>query len=82
MEIRKKVIKLITDNLETENVKKNVINEDDLSQMGINSIVFIQLVVALENEFGIEFEVEALDYKKFTSLDLICSYIEQKLKNN
>lgn len=48
----------------------------------MNSISFISMVVKLEAEFGFEFEDEALDYNKFTSLNLLCNYVEDMMRVN
>ena len=54
------------------------LNEETLiADMGLNSITFIQLIVALENEFDIEFEDEMLDYKKISKIKHLCDYIDQ-----
>ncbi|WP_028560593.1 acyl carrier protein [Paenibacillus pinihumi] len=53
--------------------------EDSLSDIGLNSIKFIELVVAIESESGIEFDDEDLDIKNFENLNKLISYIEGKI---
>lgn len=45
----------------------------------IDSITFIKLVVALESEFGIEFDDEMLIISKFPVVDDMISYIESQI---
>jgi len=83
MEIREKIIKILSAHCDKENVYQYLHENDDLTQLGMNSISFIKMVVALEIEFDFEFEDEALDYNKFTSLNLLCSYVdEMMIKHN
>lgn len=53
-------------------------DERKLSEMGVNSIVFIKVVVALESTFDFEFDDEALDYSKFEYFQQLCDYVKQK----
>ena len=68
---------------------KNVLEENDceqgpvsgiqtLSELGVNSVQFISIIVQSEMEFDIEFDDELLDADKFSSIDSIIDYIEQK----
>lgn len=75
METKNIVIQVIIDcfeNIHEEDVLKN---QDNLLNLGMNSIIFIEIVVNLERKFNIEFEDEMLDYSKFNSLSSICNYI-------
>ncbi|MCM3133485.1 phosphopantetheine-binding protein [Paenibacillus polysaccharolyticus] len=42
--------------------------DQDLRVLGLNSISFIKLIIALENEFNIEMEDEYLELENFTTL--------------
>lgn len=79
MDIREKVIKMIAFNSEDNNVEDYLRNNDNITGLGINSISFIKLVVYLENEFNIEFDDDALDFSKFTSLNELCKYVNSLL---
>ena len=54
--------------------------EDLLATFGVNSNMFIKLIVGLEKEFNIEFEDEQLDINKFRTIKNIALFIEEKLK--
>ena len=82
MGIKEKIIDILSNHSDFENVNHYLHNNDDLTQLGMNSISFIKMVVALESEFGFEFEDEALDYNKFTSLNILCDYIKNMLDIN
>lgn len=58
---------------------ENLSADTNISQLGINSITFIKLIVALETEFNIEFGESYLDYGNFTDISSISSYIETVL---
>lgn len=57
-----------------ESLKKNKLNE-----LGINSLIFIRIIVDLEEEFGFEFNDEDLDFEKFTYFSDICNYVNTKI---
>jgi len=82
MIIKEKIIDIISLYSDLENVKQYLHENDDLTKLGVNSISFIKMVVALENEFNFEFEDEALDYNKFKSLNMLHNYVENQMKIN
>ncbi|MDF2519403.1 MAG: acyl carrier protein [Clostridia bacterium] len=49
----------------------------ELSALGVNSIDFIKLVVAMETEFDFEFRDEDLNSNKFETLNSFVDYIQQ-----
>ena len=77
--VANRLLKLIKKNLEIDlELEKNV----NLNTLGINSANYIKLVVAVEAEFGIEFNDEDLDFRKFSDLSSLIPYIESKVANN
>lgn len=46
----------------------------------VTSLVHIQIIVALENEFLIEFEDKYLEQGEFKMIKEVSEYIEEKLK--
>lgn len=82
MEMREKVIDILSVHSNLENANQYLHENDDLSKLRMNSILFIKMVVTLESEFCFEFEDEALDYNKFTSLNLLCNYVEEQMRLN
>ena len=78
MDISTRLINVIKDVLEF-NCEDNVQLDDNLGELGVNSTNFIKLVVALENEFGIEFETDQLNYALFVSVKSIEEHITMKL---
>lgn len=53
--------------------------DDDLTDLGINSLLFVKIAVALENEFDIEFTDEDLDIQKFKTVGDIVGYVDGKI---
>ena len=72
MEISGKVLQVIKDNL-PENL--DVKPEDKLQDLEINSITFIQIIVALESEFDFEFEDEKLLFTEFSAIKDMINYV-------
>ncbi|MBU5317319.1 acyl carrier protein [Clostridium bornimense] len=55
------------------------IENTKLSELGINSINFVKIVVMLEKFFHFEFKDEDLNYEKFDYVSSICKYIQDSL---
>ena len=55
--------------------------EVELTSLGINSLLFIKLVVAIEDEFDIEFDDDDLDAGKLKTVEDFMDYIEARLEN-
>ena len=50
-----------------------------LSTLGLNSLLFIKVIVKLETEFHIDFEDEAMDVRSFIVMNDIVEYIKKQL---
>jgi len=68
------VIKVIKDTL-----NKEISQVDSFSQLDIDSITFIKIVVALESEFDFEFDDEMLLITKFPTVKTMIEYVELKV---
>lgn len=61
------------------NLKEDEITEDvKISELGVNSIIFIKLLVKIEKEFNIKFEDEMLNYRAFDTIGDLIRMIEDK----
>lgn len=49
-----------------------------LSELGLNSLLFIKIVVRLEVEFDVDFEDESMDITTFIFMNDIVKYIESQ----
>ena len=75
--IKKQVKKILGEKyLQDTNLKDN----DDLLELGIDSIKIIELVIDLETEFNFEFADEKLSYETLYCIDNIVSYIHEEMK--
>ena len=82
MEIKEKIIEILSAHSEMENAYQYLQENDDLNRLDMNSISFIKMVVDMEREFGFEFEDEALNYNKFTSFSQLYKYVDDQMKLN
>ena len=48
--------------------------------LAFDSIPFIKVIVALEDEFGIQFDVDKIDIENFKTIQELAKYIESKLQ--
>lgn len=76
-DIQKKALEVITSNLDAK-AAREVTFETGLVDIGIDSITFIKMVVALEEEFDFEFDDEKLFITAFSTIRTMIEYIEAK----
>ena len=79
MNNREKIIEIVANNCDMDNVSEYLQSNDDLSKIGMNSVKFIKLLVDFEDDFNIEFDSDELDYSKFNSFNTLCDFIESKI---
>ncbi|MEH7040805.1 acyl carrier protein [Bacillus pseudomycoides] len=61
------------------NLNADIDNRLDLRNVGMNSILFIQIIVELEKTFNIEFEESQLDYRQYETLSSIQEMVQERL---
>ena len=81
-ELAPKVKDLIVRRLKLEIEPASIQNDAPLfgDGLGLDSIDALELVLGLEQEFGIKVEDEEVGVKAFASVDALCDFIEQKKK--
>ena len=60
---------------------KSITMDENLSNVGFNSLVFIKMVVIMEDTFHFVFDDEMLDYNNYQTLQDISDYISLKIAN-
>lgn len=75
----KKVKVIISNRIELSEPNNIIKNDDLLSDLGMNSFVFIKIVVDLEEAFGIEFDPDIMLEKNFQTVTDFISYIQKTL---
>ena len=76
--MQKKIFNIIISNL-SEKVSGNAYVNTDFASVGLDSITFIKIIVALEGEFDFEFEDEMLLITKFPTIKSMIDYVESKI---
>lgn len=54
----------------------------DLFELGLNSIGFINIIIALEEEYDIFIDQDDLELEQFSKLKNISEFMKQKLETN
>lgn len=78
-EIEKSLRKIIKEVLELSKPVEEICNDDDLSELGMNSITAIELVVEVEEKYDFEFNDEDLLVDNFKTINRLVSYIEKRI---
>lgn len=55
---------------------------DDLKELGVDSLSFIQLIIAIEKEYGFQFSDEALSQDELKKVSILIEYIESCCSKN
>lgn len=77
-EVKDKVKKFLVEEFEIE--KEKIQPQADLkSDLGIDSLDFVDIVVVVEQVFG--FKITAEEIKTITTYDDFCNFIYQKISN-
>jgi len=71
------VVKILTEEVDAS---KTFLPDDNLKDIGLNSLSMIRVVVKLENEFNIEFDDEMLSFDQIITLDDLVTYISDYSK--
>lgn len=79
METNKKVRELIKATLFMENEEIEKIDDDeDLEMIGLNSVIMLQFIVQLEQEFDIEIDEEEITPDNFGTINKVVNYLEKE----
>lgn len=75
--IKSKIIEIIKKICNTDiDLQTFFTNNDDLGKIGLSSLEYIQLIVYIEEEFGVELGVEAFQEEYFKDINKIIEFIE------
>ena len=73
--MEKEIIDLIVDNSFVDSNGKAIQADDDLIEIGLNSLNCIQLIVLLEDKYNIEFGYSGLSVESVNTVSKIINYI-------
>ena len=73
--MEKEIIDLIVDNSFVDSNGKAIQADDDLIEIGFNSLNCIQLIVLLEDKYNIEFGYSDLSVESVNTVSKIINYI-------
>ena len=62
-----------------ENVTERITMDENLKNIGFNSLIFVKLVVSIEDTFQFTFDDEMLDYNRYKTLRDISDYIQARI---
>lgn len=77
-QIASTVLKIVKDNVTHSISEESFSTQISLKNMGIDSITYVKILVAIEKNFCFEFDDEALLMNRFPTLQHLCDYIEQQ----
>lgn len=75
-EIESRLQKIIDEKEELVFLKGKFNTDADIAGMGINSLMFIKLIIEIENEFDMEFDDDDLDMENLNTFGDLIKYID------
>lgn len=79
--LRNEIISIIKENSTYPDVEGYLKENDDLTEIGLDSISFIKIIVALEQNYDIEFDDVSLDFSNFDSFNKLCDFVKESIEN-
>ena len=70
------IVKFVDKSISPERIRSEMATE--FSQLGLNSVTFTELLIALEKEFGFEFDDQKLLMKNHKNLTELIAYVQTK----
>lgn len=67
--------RLIDENVKLSTPARDLAPDTDLYQAGLTPFMAIRLILALEREFGIEFQEQMLERRSMSSLQAVCDCV-------
>lgn len=80
MDIRENILEIVKKKIECEDIDKSDY-DTDLTDIGMDSLTLIGIVVTLEEEYTVEIPDEKLLMSELNTINKIASVIEQTQKN-
>lgn len=77
-DLKKVLLEIVTKQVNNI-INRDILLEDEMAKIGLNSIAFIQIIVELEEKLEFEFDDDSLDFYKFHTIQDIFMYIKGKL---
>ena len=78
-EIKDKLRRIIVQALRLNRDPETIPDNDLTSELGLDSINSLEVLIWVENEFGIQIDDEDLSVSLINSLDVLAAYVEKKV---
>lgn len=79
-DIKNRLIQVLMDNNVVDSTTVDVLEKEGLRGISINSMNFIKVVAAIEEEFQIEFDEYELNFELFNTMDELETMIAKKVE--
>ena len=76
------IVEIFKGYMENKDIDDNTVLKEDIKNLGISSLNFVQIVVKIELKFGFEFADEDLKISRFQKVKDIISYVNDKVYQN
>ena len=78
-DIRKQIKELLVERLFLDIEPQSIEDEKPLSEYGVDSFLLLEMIVAMEEQFGVTFEQSEITAEVLKSVDSLARLVEGKL---
>lgn len=78
-ETRDKLRRIIVESLRLDRAPETIPDQDLVAELGLDSINSLEVLIWVENEFGIQIDDEDLSVSLINSLEVLTNYVQNKL---
>ena len=78
-DIEEKIRAIVSENMDIPIPAEKVALNKNIKEIGIHSIAFIRILVAIENELGLTFDDEGLNIDNYSTLKDLLAYVSSRL---
>ena len=82
MDVKQQIRGIIKCHIEDKQTLNQLGDDDSISTLQINSLIFMKIIIDLEDTHEIEFDFDKLDINNFRTINNLHEYVNEKIKKN
>jgi len=82
VDIKQQIREIIKDHIEDKQSLCQLGDDDSISTLQINSLIFMKIIIDLEDTYDLEFDFDKLDTNNFRTINNLYEYVIEKIEND
>lgn len=80
MDVKQQLKEIIKYHIEDKQSLCQLSDDDSISMLQINSLIFMKIIIDIEDKYEIEFDFDKLDINNFRTINNLYKYIVEKIE--